>query len=139
MFSLFWLQWQIVLVKLFQINFRTFITIYLGLKLLLVVSKDLSRPRGKCLVILRLIKLIKDSWSNMLIEGCYNLIEKCLYNTYKCVPVGEGLWFWSKKNYRKLLKSFHKQIFLSFLRMHSIYTFSVSRCYISRFKGQWSC
>ena len=23
----------------------------------------------------------------MLIEGCYNLIEKCLYNTQKCVTV----------------------------------------------------
>jgi hypothetical protein len=28
----------------------------------------------------------------MLIEECYNLIEKCLYNTLKCVTVSVGLY-----------------------------------------------
>ena len=37
--SLFWFQWQIVLVKLFQ-NVRSFVTLYLGLKPFVVVSQD---------------------------------------------------------------------------------------------------
>jgi hypothetical protein len=41
------------------------------------------------------------------IEGCYTLIEKSLYNTYKRVTV--SVWFGSKFDFynRKLLKSFY--------------------------------
>ena len=37
--------------------------------------------QGKCRVNLYLIELFKERWSNMLIEGCYNSIEKCLYKS----------------------------------------------------------
>jgi tRNA(Ile2) C34 agmatinyltransferase TiaS len=40
----------------------------------------------------------------MLIEGCYNLIEKCLYSTSKCVTV--GVWFGSKKVLPEVAKIF---------------------------------
>ena len=64
----------------------------------------------------------------MLIGGCYNLIEKCFYNTLKCVTVRVGLWFWSKKKLPEVVKIF-SQINISVIFAHSlkIKSFTVSQ------------
>jgi hypothetical protein len=49
----------------------------------------------------------------MLIEGCYNLIDKCLYSTSKCITV--SVWFGSKKVLPEVAKIFSQiNIFVVF-------------------------
>jgi len=65
----------------------------------------------------------------LLKQGCYTLIEKCLYNTWKRVTV--SVWFGSKFDFynRKLLKSIRFYACIHNQIIHNMYTWIITHYY----------